>query len=96
MTGKKIPPVHPGETLLEEFLKPMGISLSQIAGATNIPETAVREITEGKKSVTAETALRLGKYFGMSPHFWMGLQNHYDLAVAEDRFEHGYEQSYAA
>ena len=85
MNEKRIPPVHPGETLSEEFLRPMGISESRLAEATNMPETYVHEIIRGKRSVSAETALRFGKYFGMSPRFWIGLQGHYDLAVAQDK-----------
>ncbi|MGE0086303.1 MAG: HigA family addiction module antitoxin [Desulfococcaceae bacterium] len=92
MNEKKISPVHPGETLLKEFLEPMGISTGQIAEYVNVPEMLIKEITEGKKPVTADTALRLGRYFGISPRFWMGMQAHYDLAVAEDEMEKHPEQ----
>ncbi|MDM8523269.1 HigA family addiction module antitoxin [Desulfococcaceae bacterium HSG8] len=92
MNEKRIPPVHPGETLSEEFLKPMGISEHQLAEAISVPEAYVHEFIGGKRSVSAEIALRLGKYFGMSPRFWIGLQGHYDLALAEDRLENQLEQ----
>ncbi len=84
MTEKRIPPVHPGETLSEEFLRPMGIREDQLAEATKIPENRILEIVRGRRPVTAEVALRFGRYFGMSPRFWIGLQGHYDLAIAED------------
>ncbi len=81
---EKIPPVHPGEVLLEEFLKPMGISQNQAALAMRVPARRVNEIVRGQCSVTADTALRLARFFGTSSQFWMGLQMRYDLDVAED------------
>jgi addiction module HigA family antidote len=81
---RDLPPVHPGEILLEEFLKPMGISQSQLALDLRIPFQRVNAIVQGKRSVTAATALLLGKYFGMSPEFWMGLQAKFDLERAEE------------
>ncbi len=92
MTEEKIPPIHPGETLWGEFLEPMGISLSQTAKSLSVQESLINDIVQCKKSVTADIALRLGRYFGMSPQFWMGLQNHYDLAIAEDELENRFEQ----
>ncbi|RLC08080.1 MAG: addiction module antidote protein, HigA family [Deltaproteobacteria bacterium] len=92
MTEKRILPVHPGETLSEEFLEPMGITEYQLAVAANISEIHIHEIVRGKRPVTAETALRFGKYFGMSPRFWIGLQGHYDLAVAEDKLQERLER----
>ncbi|MEE4355889.1 MAG: HigA family addiction module antitoxin [Desulfococcaceae bacterium] len=92
MTEEKIPPIHPGETLLGEFLDPMGISRTRIAKSLSVPESLINDIAQCKKSVTADIALRLGRYFGMSPQFWMGLQNHYDLAIAEDELENRLEQ----
>ena len=87
MAPKKIPPIHPGEILLEEFLAPMGISQNRLALDIGVPARRINEIVLGKRRVTADTALRLGKYFGMSPQFWLGLQMDYDLDIAEDKLE---------
>ena len=81
---KKMTPIHPGEILIEEFLKPMGISQYRLAQDINVPPRRINEIAHGKRSVSADTALRLGRYFGMSPQFWLNLQSHYDLDMAED------------
>ncbi len=83
--GKKIPPVHPGEILMEEFLKPMGLSQNRLANDLGVPPRRINEIVLGKRRVTADTALRLARYFGMSPQFWLGLQMDYDLDVETDR-----------
>lgn len=80
----KLKPVHPGEILLEEFLKPMNLSQNQIALALRVPARRINEIVHGKRRITADTALRLARYFDMSPRFWLGLQMDYDLDVAED------------
>ncbi len=85
MPAKKINPIHPGEILLEEFLKPMSISQNQLALDLGLPPQRINEIVLGKRPVKADTALRLGRYFGMSPQFWLGLQMDYDLDVEEDR-----------
>jgi len=85
MTPKKIPPVHPGEILFEEFLKPMGISQYRVAHDINVPPRRINEIVHGKRSITADTALRLGRYFNMSAQFWINLQSHYDLEVESDK-----------
>lgn len=85
MENKKMPPVHPGEILLEEFLKPMKISQYRIAKDINVPARRINEIVHCKRAITANTALRLGKYFKMSPQFWINLQSHYDLEVAIDK-----------
>ena len=87
MAPKKIPPIHPGEILLEEFLNPMGISQNRLALDIAVPARRINEIVLGKRRVTADTALRLGKFFGMSPQFWLGLQMDYDLDIAEDKLE---------
>ena len=87
MASKKIPPIHPGEILLEEFLNPMGISQNRLALDIGVPARRINEIVLGKRRITADTALRLGKYFGMTPQFWLGLQMDYDLDVAEDKLE---------
>ena len=84
MTEDKLMPVHPGEVLLEEFLKPMNLSQNQLALALRVPARRINEIVHGKRRITADTALRLARYFNMSPRFWLGLQMDYDLDVAED------------
>ncbi|MCR4320506.1 MAG: HigA family addiction module antitoxin [Candidatus Brocadiaceae bacterium] len=85
MREKKIPPIHPGEILFEEFLKPMNISQYKLAKDINVPARRINEIVQGKRAITANTALRLGHYFGMSPQFWINLQAHYDLEVESDK-----------
>ena len=77
-------PVHPGEILLCEFLEPMGLSQYALAKAIGVPPQRIGEIVHGRRAVTAETALRLGRYFGMDARFWLNLQTRYDLDVAED------------
>jgi addiction module HigA family antidote len=84
MSQDKLKPVHPGEILLEEFLKPMSLSQNQMALALRVPARRINEIVHGKRRITADTALRLARYFDMSPRFWLGLQMDYDLDVAED------------
>jgi len=85
MPAEKIKPVHPGEILLEEFLKPMNLSQNRLALDMGVPPRRINEIVLGKRSITADTALRLGRYFKMSPQFWLGLQMDFDLDVEEDR-----------
>ena len=85
MDRKKIAPVHPGEVLLEEFLKPMGISQNRLALDIGVPARRINEIVHGKRRITADTALRLSRYFDMSAQFWLGLQMDYDLDIAEDK-----------
>lgn len=75
--------IHPGEILFEEFIKPMELSLASVSRATGIPASRLTEITKCRRSITAETALRLAKYFGTSASFWIGLQAEHDLEVAE-------------
>jgi len=81
---EKLAPVHPGEVLFEEFLKPMGISQNQLALKTSVPARRINEIVLGKRRITADTALRLALYFGTTAKFWLGLQTDYDLDVAAD------------
>jgi antitoxin HigA-1 len=81
---KKISPVHPGEILFEEFLKPMQISQNKLGQSLGVSPRRINEIIHGKRSITADTALRLAAYFGNSPQFWLGLQMDYDLDMAED------------
>ena len=84
MTKKKLNPLHPGEVLLEEFLKPMDLSQNRLAIDIGVPPRRINEIVLGKRRITADTALRLARYFDMSPQFWLGLQMDYDLDVTED------------
>lgn len=81
----KLSPIHPGEVLLEEFIKPMKLSQNRIAIDIGVDARRINEIVLGKRSITADTALRLARYFGNSPQFWLGLQNQYDLDVTEDQ-----------
>jgi addiction module HigA family antidote len=85
MATKKIPPIHPGEILKEEFIDPMGISQYRIAKDTNVPPRRINEIVHCKRSISADTALRLGRFFGISPKFWINLQSHYDLEIESDK-----------
>ncbi len=87
MAVKKLKPVHPGEVLLEEFLKPMALSQNRLALDIGVPPRRINEIVLGKRGITADTALRLGRYFKMSPQFWLGLQMDYDLDVTADELE---------
>jgi addiction module HigA family antidote len=84
MSEEKLNPVHPGEVLLEEFLKPLSMSQSRLALDISVHPRRINEIVLGKRVITADTALRLARYFGNSPQFWLGLQMDYDLDVTED------------
>jgi addiction module HigA family antidote len=84
IVARKLPPVHPGEILKEEFLLPMALSAYAVARACGVPRTRIERVMREETPVTADTALRLGKYFGTTPGFWMNLQTQYDLEVAED------------
>ena len=83
---KELPPIHPGEILLEEFLKPPGMSMNRLADELHVPVNRITQIVEARRSITGETALRLARYFGTSPELWLGLQKDYDLQVARDEF----------
>jgi addiction module HigA family antidote len=85
MPLRKLPPVPPGEVLLEEFLKPLGISQYQLAKDISVPPRRINEIVHGKRAVTADTALRLSRYLGTSERFWLNLQARYELEVQKDR-----------
>jgi len=87
MAQRKLDPVHPGEILLKEFIEPMGLSQNRLALALGVPARRINEIVLGKRGITADTALRLARYFKMSPQFWLGLQMDYELDVAEDTLE---------
>jgi len=82
--NEKLQPIHPGEVLLEEFLKPMGLSQNRLALDIRVPARRINEIVHGKRRITADTALRLSRFFGTSPQFWLGLQMDYDLDIATD------------
>jgi antitoxin HigA-1 len=82
-SGRRLPPVHPGEILRDEFLTPMGISVYELARAIKVPRSRVNEIVLRHRAVTTDTALRLGRYFGTSPEFWINLQTRFDLDVAD-------------
>ena len=84
MKNNKIPPMHPGDILMEEFLKPMQLSQNRLAIEIKVPPRRIYEIVLGKRKITPDTALRLAKYFNMSPEFWLGLQMGYDLDIATD------------
>jgi addiction module HigA family antidote len=84
MQSKKLPPIHPGKILMEEFLAPMEISQYRLAKDISVSPRRINEIVHEKRSITADTALRLGRFFGMTPQFWLNLQNCYDLETTED------------
>lgn len=83
MTQKLLDPIPPGEILLEEFMKPMGISINALSRDISVPPNRISEIVNGKRAITADTALRLGKYFGVSPEIWLDLQSDYDLRLTQ-------------
>jgi addiction module HigA family antidote len=85
MARRKLEPVHPGEILLEEFLRPLGLSQYRLAKDVSVPARRINEIVRGSRAVSADTALRLARYFGTSERFWLNLQGRYDLEVEKDR-----------
>lgn len=87
MSARKIAPVHPGEILLEEFLKPLGISQYRLSKDISVAPRRINEIVHCKRSITADTALRLARYFGLSERFWLNLQSRYDLEVEKDKLD---------
>ena len=87
MSKTKLSPIHPGEILMEEFLKPMEISQYRLAKDINVPARRINEIVQGKRSITPDTALRLSKYFGLSERFWVNLQARYDLETEKDKLK---------
>ena len=84
MTKREFSPIHPGEILLEEFLKPMDVSQYRLAKDISVDPRRINEIVHGKRSISADTALRLGRFFGTSARLWLNLQSHYDLEVQEE------------
>lgn len=91
-SGRQPPPIHPGEILRDEFLTPMGISVYKLANAIKVPRSRVNDIVLERRAVTTDTALRLGRYFGTSPEFWVNLQAGYDLDVANRTIRQRIEQ----
>ena len=92
----EIDPVHPGEVLMEDFLDPLGVTQHRLAVEIGVPPRRINEIVHGTRSVTADTALRLGRYFGVSPQFWLNLQSHFDLEQEQDRLGDRLEQEVQA
>ena len=86
--ARKLKPVHPGEILREEFMKPLGLSMNKLALDLRVPVTRIAEIVHERRAISADSALRLGRYFNNPPVFWMNLQVRYDLEVAEDELAH--------
>jgi addiction module HigA family antidote len=91
--AKKIQPVHPGEILLEEFLEPLGVSQYRLAKEVDVPPRRINEIVHGDRAISADTALRLGRYFGVSPMFWLNLQTRFDLEIQQDRLPSSFERT---
>ena len=85
MDKREFPPIHPGEILLEDFLKPMNLSQYSVARSLGVPPRRINEIVHGKRAITADTALRLGRFFDMEAQFWMNLQTRYDLEIAKEK-----------
>ncbi len=86
---KTLPNIHPGEILIEEFLEPLDVSMYQLAKSTGIPQSRISQIVKGKRSITADTAIRFSIFFGNTPNFWLGLQNDFDIEQAKN--EHVYK-----
>lgn len=84
MSEKLYPPIHPGEILMEDFINGFGITQNKVAVAIGVPPRRINEIVHGKRAITADTALRLGRYFGIAPQFWLNLQSQYELELARD------------
>ena len=87
MSSKKIEPIHPGEILLEEFLKPMSITQYRLAKDISVPPRRINEIVHGTRAISTDTALRLSRYFGLSERFWLNLQTHYDIEIQKDKLD---------
>ena len=87
MKTKKLPPIHPGEILLHDFMEPLGLSQTALARAIGVTPIRINHIVRGQRSITADTALRLSRYFSTRPAWWLDLQSHYDLEIAADRTE---------
>jgi len=85
MTEKLYAPIHPGEVLMEDFIEGFGITQHKLAVSIGVPPRRINEIVHGKRAITADTALRLGRYFGVEPQFWLNLQSRYELELAQER-----------
>ncbi len=94
-SGRRLAPAHPGEILRDEFLKPMALSVYRLAGEIGVSRTRLNDVALGRRAVTTDTALRLGRYFGTTPAFWLNLQTRYDLDVAERRLRRRIEREVA-
>ena len=92
MSEEKLPPIHPGEILAEEFLKPMGISQYRLAKDISVPARRINEIVHGNRAITPDTALRLSRFFGLSERFWINMQTRYDMEVAKDKLQNRLER----
>ena len=92
MRTNKMPPVHPGEILMEEFLTPMGISQYRLSRDISVPPRRINEIVHGKRRITADTALRLARYFGPTDRFWLNLQTRFDLEIEKDHLGNALDQ----
>lgn len=90
--SKRLPPIHPGEILLEEYLRPMGISQYRLAKSLSVPPRRINEIVHGQRSITADTGLRLSRFFGTSERFWLNLQTRFDLEREKDRLGNRLEE----
>ena len=90
--ARKLKPVHPGEILREEFMKPLGLSMNRLALGLRVPVTRIADVVHERRAISTDTALRLGRYFNTTPIFWMNLQVRYDLEVAEDEMAHQIER----
>jgi addiction module HigA family antidote len=94
-TGRRLPPIHPGEILRDDFLTPMGISVYELANAIKVPRSRANDIVLGRRSITTDTAIRLGRYFGTSSEFWLNLQSRHDLDLANRTVRRKIEQEVA-
>jgi len=90
--SEKLPPIHPGEILREDFMKPLGISMNRLGLDLHVPVTRIAEIVHERRSITPDTALRLGRYFNTSARFWLNAQSSYDLEVAQDELQRTIER----
>jgi addiction module HigA family antidote len=93
LTGRRLRAVHPGEVLLKDFIEPLELSRYRVAKAIGVPQRRIDEVCAGKRAVTADTALRLGRLFSVEPQFWMNLQSQYDLEIAERELGTSFEES---
>lgn len=86
LTGRRLAPVHPGEVLLKDFIEPLGLTRYRVAKEIRVPQRRIDEVCAGTRSISADTALRLGRYFGVEPQLWLNLQSQHDLEIAERNF----------